>query len=167
MIVVFSLLAIFIICAFKESSTTAKYQFFGVYGRFKAYLFTDLLLVGILCLAQPFIPAIADDHSNPVMNPTFGLIYLGICVLIYVLTLAKCPSGLRGGLLISMLITGLGISMKFCLFFIGTIWDLIGPQEYIDSDGNRVYAFQNDVYDGNGNKIGHTSDYRTYTRYNY
>ena len=57
--------------------------------------------------------------------------------------------------------------LSIILFFIGAIWDLIGPQEYIDSDGNRVYAFQNDVYDGNGNKIGHTSDYRTYTRYNY
>lgn len=165
-VILIALLALLGYCAYKESAVTGKYLSYGVYGRFKGYLFTDLLLAGLAYVFFAVVAPTSTSLSEALTNLAIGIICLVVAAVIFLLTYAKCPSGMRGKLIPSMLITGMGISMKFCLFFISNIWDYIGPEELVDEYGNHVYAFADgDVYDGAGNKVGKRTGMSTYRRY--
>lgn len=112
-------LAIF--CAFKESKLTAIYKANKVYGRITAYLAMDLTLVGILGLLSVFIPAIKEMNATPLLAllliPGIGL---------YALAFVKCPQSLKSKCIPSMIISGIGVTMKICVFFLPFVWKMAG-----------------------------------------
>ena len=143
----------FIFCAVKESSTTGLYKFYGVYGRFKAYLFIDMILAGPAMIIMTFVPSDSAELS-PFVSILVGLACLAIGILIYITTAAKCPPDLRKKLLISMIISGCGVAMKVVVFFLAFVWAIYGPQEMTTADGETVYKIGSDVYDAGGSHIG-------------
>lgn len=58
---------------------------------------------------------------------------------------------------LSMIITGLGVAVKIALFFIGSIWKLITPEEVFDSQGNSLYVYGGTAYDHTGQNVGTVS----------
>lgn len=146
----------FAYCAFKESEITAKYQTFGVYGRFKAYLFLDMAAAGVVFILGAFIFPILQSKIDMLVWFVFGAICVAIAFYIFHSAKSKCPEGpLRDKFLISMVITGVGVAVKIILFFVSTIWDVIGPKIMVNEDGKTIYVFNDgDVYDGAGNIIG-------------
>lgn len=152
---------IFIVCAIKESSTTGLYKFFGVYGRLKAYLFIDMVGAGIAMIVSAFIPGLDLEYS-PIMMVLIGVVCLAIGILIYITTALKCPAGLKSRLLISMIISGLGIAMKIVVFFLFFVWKIYGPQEMVTSSGETVYRIGSDIYDASGNRLGHMNGADTF-----
>lgn len=157
---VFAALGFFIYCGFKESATTGFYKSYGVYGRIKAYLFTDLAFAAVISLVglllMPF--GVFDDALDNALVTPISCIGCAIgAIVIFMITLPKCPPALRGRLMWDMIVSGCGVSMKFCLFFLGFVWDLIGPIQMVDSNGRTVYVYDGDVFDTGGNKVGHVN----------
>ena len=144
-----------IICAFREIKVTGTFKAFGVYGRLKAYLFIDMLAVGIASIVLAFMdkPMI----GSKLVSILAGIGFLVIAVLIYLSTLAKCPDFLKGSLLISMLITGFGVTAKIAVFFVGAVWVLTGPQQITGSDGNTYLKHGSDIYTMDGKRVGNTN----------
>ena len=168
-VLTFAYVGVAIVCAFKESATTGLYKTFGVYGRIKAYLFVDAVVVALLMLvsmlALPFggLPIGAD--SMLVALPLF-CVAVAAAVLLYLHTRSRCPDMLRDKLLISLLISGLGITMKLVVFFIGILWKIVEPQSVVDDDGEALYVIEGYVYDRSGERVGEVNaDRRSYTRY--
>jgi len=56
-------------------------------------------------------------------------IWLVAAVIIALRTNARCPSALRAGLLLSMLLCGLGVTVKLCFFMFPAIWKIAAPPE--------------------------------------
>lgn len=117
------LLAFFVValvCAIKESDTTGTYKTFGVYGRLKAWLFTNLLLSGTLyvlaIVTSPFTGLLAGI-ANAWLYLLIALAASGMSAAIFIHSHAKCPAMLRPRLLQSMLLSGLGVNLKLCVFF--------------------------------------------------
>ena len=107
-------LLVHFICAALESRTTGLYYAWGVYGRIKAFFF-----------GSQFIPFLHDlGDMTPAQQRISGLVIITLAILLYLTSLAKCPAHLRGRLFISMLVSGIGVTMKICLFFLPFIWDL-------------------------------------------
>lgn len=152
---VFSILflALIILSATKESKTTGLYKTFGVYGRFKAYLFL-FLPMGIIA----FVAAFFDDAMG---FPGTYLLLAAFGALIYWSAYRKCPDFLKKKLFISMCISGLGVCIKIIFFFISAVWTLTGPQEMVDSSGNTVYYYSGNVYSSNGTLLGVANADRT------
>lgn len=136
-----------IICAAKESKITGTFKAFGVYGRVAAYfgLFAPMGLAAFI--ASFFLPDMGGQGWVYLILAAFGSIF-------YVVAYKKCPDFLKKKVIFSMFLSGMGVALKICFFFIGAIWSLTGPQEMIDSDGNTVYVISGDVYDGGGNHLG-------------
>ena len=164
---VFILLALCIVCAVKESAVTGKYKTFGVYGRVKAYLFCDMILAGPVSIIASLVPSLRKYSGfSPLMGIIIGVVCIVIGVLIFLSTKSKCPPGLQDKLLVSMFITGMGVSFKIAIFFLFFIWKITGPRLATDEYGNRIYIFSDgDVYSGNGQKIGHDNGDGTFNRY--
>lgn len=157
--IIFLVLCVF--CALKESKVTGLYKTFGVYGRVTAYL-------GLFCplgLGMFVASFFMEGEGFPgnlayLLAAAFGAIF-------YYLAYRKCPDFLKKKCIPSMLISGMGVCVKICVFFLGFVWALTGPQEMTDSSGKTVYVYSGDVYDGEGNKIGTASaDRQSYVKTN-
>lgn len=161
-------LLIHFICAGLESRTTGLYYAWGVYGRIKAFFFYDFVVSGLMLIGSQFIPFLHDlGDMTPSQQRISGLVIITLAILIYVTSLAKCPAHLRGGLFISLIVSGIGITMKICLFFLPFIWDLAMPSftKMRDENGNIVYVTDDgSVYDGH-RQIGHMTENNRYVRY--
>ena len=173
MIGVIVALLIFVVCAVKESKTTALYKYAKVYGRIKAYLFVDMLLAGIAFfiygLCGAFVPALRTTAEfSPVIILVIGIACLCIAALIFITSKKKCPAKLEDKLFISMLISGLGVAFKVSIFFLPFIWKLGMPSfdEMVDESGNTVYVHDNMVYNASGDKIGEKTGRNTYVKKN-
>lgn len=150
-----AILVIGVICAVKESKVTGLYKTFGVYGRLTAYF-------GIYCplgigafIASFFIDGISIGQ---------GFLFLGLAVFgafFYWNAYRKCPDFLKKKCIPSMIVSGLGITVKLCLFFFGFVWKIVGPKEMQTESGETVYVYGGDVYDGSGRKIGVASPDKT------
>ena len=151
------LLGLMVVCAFKESSTTGLYKAFGVYGRIRAYLFIDFVFAGIAMIFAVLAMPFGGENlgiTNTILYLVGGVVLLVLGAGIYLMTYARCPDMLKGKLLISMLISGWGVAMKVAVFFIGFVWAIAGPQEFVDTSGRTVYVYDGDVYTGDGTKVG-------------
>ncbi len=142
-----------IICAFAESKVTGVNQAFGAYGRIRAYLFTDFLLLGIASIVTAFV------MEKPIMGTKTvsilgGLACVAIAVVIFIVTLSKCPDMLKGKLFFSMLISGLGVAFKICIFFLVFVWKLSGPKAVTADDGRVYYQYGGDLYTPDGQRVG-------------
>ena len=161
-------LLVHFICAGLESRTTGLYYAWGVYGRIKAVFFYDFVGSGLMLIGSQFIPFLHDlGGITPFQQRICGLVIITLAILIYVTSLAKCPAHLRGGLFISMIISGIGVTMKICLFFLPFVWDLAMPSftKMWDDKGNIVYVTDDgSVYDGH-RQIGHMTENNRYVRY--
>lgn len=153
---VMTYLALCVYCAFKENATTAKYQTFGVYGRFKAYLFVDMIAAGVVFILMAFTVSLPQRVTDMLAFLAIGAICIIIAFLIFRFAKSKCPEGdLRDKLLISMIITGMGITVKLVVCFISAIWTIVGPKKMVNDEGKTIYVFNDgDVYDELGNIIG-------------
>ena len=89
-----------------------------------------------------------------------------MCVFIYRSTKSKCPNGpLKDKLLISMIISGVGITFKITSVFLMFVMKIFEPQKAVDEKGRTIYIFSDDnVYDSNGNWIGKKTDTNKYVR---
>lgn len=147
-----------VICAFKESKVTGLFKTFGVYGRITAYL-------GMFCPMG--IGVFIASFFMDVFSIGESFLFLGLAAFgafFYWNAYRKCPAFLKKKCIPSMIVSGLGLAMKICLFFFSFVWDLVGPQEMQDEHGNPVYVYNGDVYDSSGNKIGVASpDRQSYT----
>lgn len=153
-ILAIAFLVICAVCAVKESKVTGTYKAFGVYGRIAAYFSMFAPLGLIMFVVSFFEDSFADQRWTMLILALVGTLF-------YVFAYLKCPAFLKKKLIISMLISGLGVSIKICLFFIGAVWTLVGPQEMQDSDGKTVYVYEGEVYDGDGNHVGTANPDRT------
>ena len=161
-------LAVCVVCACLEKKVTAPYKWFHVYGRFKAYIALDITAVGLmLIIVGIFQPAFMEGTNDVFKSPTLevlgGLIILIPGLLIYILTVLKCPAFLRGRCIISMLVTGFGVMMKICLFFLVFLWKLDAPEYTTLSDGKTYMIYQGDVYTPDGVCVGRRTGYGEYT----
>lgn len=145
------------ICAFKESKTTGLYRAFGVYGRISAYF----------CLFVPIglIMAIVSVVNGDVMTALVCLVVMVIGIFCFWNANRKCPDFLKRKLIISMIISGLGVAMKTALFFIGAVWTIWGPQEVVDENGETLYVYDGKVYTSGGTYVGEASaDRKSYVK---
>lgn len=160
-ILVLVFLALAVICAFKESKVTGPYKACKVYGRFKAYLALDFTFAGLTMAVASLIGTITGSESMKesgmygVVSILMGLVLVALGVLLYWTSYKKCPDFLKKKCVVSMLITGLGVTMKICVFFLGFVWSVTMPQTFTTEDGNEVYVFADgDVYDPATGKTG-------------
>jgi len=143
----------------KESKVTGLYKTFGVYGRIAAYfgLFCPIGLV-------MFVVSFFVEELTIVEGLTF-LAMAALGGLIYWNAYRKCPGFLKKKCIPSMMLSGFGVCIKICVFFLGFVWALVGPQEMQDADGNAVYLYGGEVYDGAGNHLGTASaDRQSYVK---
>ncbi|MGM9637360.1 MAG: hypothetical protein ACI3YK_05170 [Eubacteriales bacterium] len=146
-------LIVSIFCAVKESKVTGLYKAFGVYGRVYAY-FALSFIVGIVAFFVSVIACIVSGEFSGILYSFFYLIIGAIGVYLYWRAYRKCPDFLKKKLIPSMILSGLGVGLKVCLFFIGAVWKMFGPQEVVDSDGKTLLVYDGYVYDTSGNRIG-------------
>ena len=164
-IVSLAILAVVFYCAFKESSTTSLYAAFGVYNRFKAYLFVDLVCAGaVTVLFGPFMIIGAGETMAGLGMIAVGIICMLIGMWIYMRALDRCPDGLRKNLFKSMMISGWGVAAKIAVFFLAFVWAIMKPEEMVDNDGNKVFIIGDDVFDAGGNRIGKRIEYNKYIK---
>lgn len=160
-ILIVAFLVLCVVCAFKESKVIGLYKALGVFGRLKAYLALDLTMAGLAVTIMSIIAAIHPEGDVAVYSGfsaatiLLGLACLAIGILIYFLTLRKCPDFLKSRCILDMATVGLGVAMKIFIFFFGAIWEMVKPDEYVDSNGTTVYVMKNgDVYNPATDKMG-------------
>lgn len=128
-IFIFIMLALVAVCGLKESKLTGLYKANNVYGRFTAYLALDFTMIGIAAVLSLFVPGM-KAFDFPILLG-LGLLVLG--VLLYAMAFIKCPEPLKAMCIPSMIMSGIGVAGKICLFFLPSIWALALP--------NTSYAF--------------------------
>ncbi len=160
-------------CAIRESSVTGTYKAFGVYGRFYAYFAGGLFLSGICGLIGGILPIFSEEGFD-FLGFLGSLLYCAFCCGIsyymYIRAKSNCPEFLQKKLLISMIITALGVGAKVCFFFFGAIWSITGPRTVTDSTGRELLVYDGEVYTPDGRHVGSCTGYNEFVpnrEYNY
>ena len=130
-VVAIVVIVLMLVCAFKESSVTATYKANKVYGRLKAYLALDFVAVGIVGILSWFIPQLKDAGFPIFLGPV--CLILGI--LLYVMAYIKCPQPLKKKCIPCMILSGLGVTIKVCVFFLPFIWRMALPDAGVGASG--------------------------------
>ena len=118
----------------KEGEIRIKYA--GVFGRISAYFFLDFVFAAVALI--PALAMLKNDITNDfsdvgmteIMLIAVGsaLVLAGFAALIATYAFNRCPEDLRKGMLPSMLLLGLGVTMRFslriALFFFPLIWKM-------------------------------------------
>ena len=152
----------------KESKVTGIYKSANVYGRFYAYITTTALYGAIACLIGgiAFVTMLEDAEFAEILGSIacgiggFAL-WGAIGFFLYKRAYNRCPEALRKRLLISMMITGFGTAVKILLFILPGIWNLVGPEEMVGANGEKLYLYNGEVYDSNWKHVGTASADRT------
>lgn len=139
------------VCATMESKTTGLFKAFGVYGRVTAYLSMFAPLGFIMFIYSFFPDGVKDGRWGYLL---MGILGSGLYYLVYL----RCPPFLRKKVILSLLISGFGVTMKIILFFVRAVWNLQKPKEMVDSKGRTVYVFQGEVYSPHGKHLGSVTD---------
>lgn len=112
-------------CSTQESKVFSPYKEHRVFGRIKAYLALDFVTAGFyLWLASSFaglFTSLAPANMG-LIGVLSGAILFGVGLFFYASAYAKCPVELRSKCIVSMIIVGLGVTVKICLFFLPFIW---------------------------------------------
>lgn len=116
-------LALLAVCALRESKLTGLYKANHAYGRITAYLALSCTGIGIVCVLSLFVPPL-KTIGLPVPA---GLAALAVGVLLYARAFMKCPQPLRAMCIPSMIMSGLGVALKICLFFLPAVWAVAAP----------------------------------------
>lgn len=124
------------VCAFKESKITGLYKANGVYGRLKAYLALDFVMAGIMMFITPWLPVSGMETEGvgigqKLLYSLLGLVILAVGLLLYILSYKKCPESLKKKCIPSMIVSGFGVAIKICLFFLPFVWKLSMPTETV------------------------------------
>lgn len=146
-------LVLCVFCALKESKTTGLFKTFGVYGRLTAYLGLFCPIGLVMFIASFFTESMGVGFPQ---NMTF-LLLAAFGAVFYVIAYLKCPAFLKKKCIPCMMLSGFGLCIKICVFFLGFVWKLTGPQEMSDGRGNIVYYYDGNVYDQNGTLLGKAS----------
>lgn len=146
-----------IVCAFMESKTTGFYSAIGAYGRAKAYFALDFTGAGIVLIVSPLIPKL-EMGLPPVAGVVVGLVLLALGVLMYVTSYRKCLPFARKKCIISMIVSGMGVAFKICIFMFFGIWKLYGPKTIITESGEKLILYDKDVYSFSGERVGKQTD---------
>lgn len=147
-------LVLAIVCMCVESRVTGTFKAFNVYGRITAYFGLFAPMGFIMFIVSFFVDGFADQRWIMLGLGIFGCIF-------YAIAFYNCPAFLRKKVIFCMFISGMGVAFKLCLFFIGAMWTIMGPQEMQDESGNTVYVYDGEVYTGSGEHIGTASADRT------
>ena len=140
-------------CATQESKALAPYKYFNAFGRVKAYLAMDFTMAGLFLYLASIVSAfVSISRETPLFIGTIGCALLfGIGLFLYYDAYCKCPDFLKKKVIKDMVIVGLGVAMKICLFFIPAIWKVAtyqGPAtittQYIN--GKAVGGYITDTY---------------------
>ncbi len=120
-----------IVCAAKESRLTGTYKAAGVYGRIKAYLALDFTFAGAAMFIMGFASLFSAEGRAQGIGSllgfmVFGLVLAALGVFLYAAAYHKCPRRLKKKCIPSMIMSGLGITIKIVLFFIPAVWALSG-----------------------------------------
>lgn len=160
-------LILMVFCAFKESSVTAPYKQFNIYGRWRAFFAFDFTGLGAVLIAGAILDILGYwlIITKPILK-TLGTPLMFLCGLasfvlgisIYVYTYKKCPKDWRNKLIINMLITALGTIMKVCFFwtmFFLKIWSYTLPEYITGSDGKKYIRHRDgNIYTDDGKRVG-------------
>ncbi len=120
-----------LICSTKVDKVSMPYIANGVYGKFTAYLAFDFVAFGAVAtiggIALMFMEDTVDD------NIVYGLAAFGLGILLFFLgiiiyrsALKKCPAELKSKCISSMLITGLGLTVKPAFFILKMVLTIAG-----------------------------------------
>lgn len=167
-----AIIVLMVMCYKKEGKVTGIYKSANVYGRFYAYITVTCMYGAIACLIGGFASfGLLEDATFPEILGILlfavggGAIWGAIGFFLYKRAYNRCPEPLRKKLLISMIITAFGTALKIFLFFLPGIWDLVGPQEKVGSNGETLYVYNGEVYDAGWNHVGTASaDGETYIK---
>lgn len=110
-----------------------------VYGRVKAYLALDFTFGGLAIAIGSWIPTegASAGFGSKLLSCLVGLAIAAVGVLFYLHSYRKCPDGLKKKCIPSMLLTGLGISMKIAVFFLPAVWKL-SYDDAFEADASAV-----------------------------
>lgn len=153
-------LALVIFCFAKESKVTGLYKTFGVYGRFSAYISICFLIAPVALIVGSIITLVTAGEAETANTMAlvgeigFAVVLEAIGVLLYLRMRRKCPPFLRKRLFISLVISGFGVAAKVCLFFLGFVWKLSGPQSVVLGNGQQGYTYNGEVYTADGTHVG-------------
>lgn len=145
-----------VICYSKESKVTGLYKTFNVYGRFSAYITVAFMLAPIITIYS-FIEALLrqENLDSELWFQLFAGIICGVIgFFLFNRIRAKCPEFLRKKLLISLLTTTFGVSLKILLFFISSTWELIGPKNAVLANGQNGFIYDGEVFTEDGTHVG-------------
>lgn len=156
------------VCAFKESRITGTYKAAGVYGRIKAYLALDFTAAGAVAALGGIAGLFTEEGRAQGVGSLLGYIAIGAVLLalgvfIYMRAYAKCPPALKKKCISSMILSGLGVSIKIAVFFIPAVWALStagAPSEGSDgtSSGPEVEVWRNNGMMRENLKVNSTGD---------
>ena len=156
-----------IISMIKENTIVGFYKAQGLFGRAYAYFFCNFLFAGIYLVVASIIFADQIISELGVIGlPAailFGVVVIGISVLMYIRVYKKCPGELKKRLLLDFMMAGVGFSTKISFFFLVIFYHawftLNQPTEYV-VNGRTVYAYpgSRDLYDSSGFKVGEAND---------
>ena len=158
-------LVLIVICFKRETKVTSVYKYFGVYGRFSAYITATFLLAGITSAVGALIAAFTMEEGSiaaALGSIVGGLLLFAVGLLLYKRIANRCPAPLKKKLFISILITAFGVAAKICLFFFGFVWNFIEPKDYTGPNGEELTVFNGEVYDKLGNHVGSISGHNTF-----
>lgn len=161
-----AVVVLFFYCAFTENKRISIYKSYKVFGRFGAYLATSLLLGGfMMAVVTPILtftvlkgPSFLQVLMAEIL-PGISLLCLGLFMTIR--THRKCGALLPDAqktCVRDMIFCALGVGCKICVFFIHAVWEITKPREYIDSNGNRLYVYDGDVFTEGGILVGTVND---------
>ena len=146
-------------CSWKVDQVLLPYKTFNVFGKFKAYMFTNFVTVAFVGILLMFIQSV-------LLGLIVFIIGVSISSFIYRSTKSKCPDGpLKDKLMKNMIIVGVGSSFNTIFFFFHIAAKAVEPKKAIDDKGRTIYIFFDDnVYDESGRFVGKRTDVDTYIR---
>lgn len=165
-----------VVCAFRESSITAPYKYFKIYGRWRAFWAFDFTGLGIVLMFGSILDmagytwTLTESFLEFVSAPVLllcGIVSFFIGILIYVITYKKCPEDFKSKLILHMIMTAFGTTIKvgfFWLMFVFKIWSYTMPKGITGSDGRTYVKYNNgDIYSKEGKRVGNMTGDGSFT----
>lgn len=153
---------LFFYCAFTESKRISKYKNYRVFGRWWAYTTATFLLAGAsMTVLSPSLEYAFSKQFNFVQTlmvyilPGISMFCMGLFMAIR--TRRKCGALLPDAqkhCIRDMIFCGMGMGCKITIFFFRVVWEVTKPREIVDSNGNRLYVYDGDVYTEDGRMVG-------------